>query len=215
MTLISSSVITATREQGQKGQDTADANQCDSPKGEPLEQFSLWLSSVSVCRIPTGLTEPRQRVPDDAMITTDNHCDPDSRTDSGIASDAGSISRPHRFGRRFGRFGSVWSTSTKCKPHDSDGLIFNLVDLVDIHTGGTRARDRTRFSIQIFDAIVSAVPFPPCVKIDQIDQIEIYRRSVWRLAFGRQRPNATKRRPNSTKRRPNPDSRRLVGGRSA
>jgi len=45
-----------------------------------------------------------------------------------------------KFGRRFGRFGSVWFCSTKFKAHDSVRILFNLVDLVESLRGCTCER---------------------------------------------------------------------------
>lgn len=45
-----------------------------------------------------------------------------------------------QFGRRFGRFGSVWFCSTKFKAHDSVRILFNLVDLVESLRGCTCER---------------------------------------------------------------------------
>lgn len=117
-----------------------------------------------------------------------------------------------QFGRHFGRFGSVWSTSTKSKSQDVKGIKYNLVDLVDIHRRGVsrcapaRARARARPRPQD--------PFPPSDDFDQIDQIDQNSRAVCRFSFGRRRPNASKLVGICSNSRPNHLTSCLVRGRS-
>ena len=195
--------------QGRTTQTTAGASRL-STKGDDVRHLPLCSSRSSIYRTARRpIRRSRQRVQDESMT---NDCRQTSGRD---ASDTGSshsqIFDLVQFGRRFGRFGRVWSTSTKSKSPYGKPVGFNLVDLVDIHTGGTCVCGRAG---RVCARTPAQDPFPPSVKFDQIDQIQFYPDAVRRFSFGRREPN----RPNAdqipTKSRPNPAGRVWSRGRS-
>lgn len=186
-----------------RNQITAGAGRCDDERGT-TGHLPLRSSRSSVYRIDSCQRVPRQIMTNDCRQTSDAGA-------SSIDHSCGGIAELIRFGSRFGRFGSVWSTSTKSKSHDGEGVLFNLVDLVEIHTGGTRVRAmRGRAAVRAG----ARLQFPPSVNIDQIDQIAKHRTAVRRFSFGRREPNGPNQRPIWSTREPNRPDRRLVRGRS-
>jgi len=184
--------------------DTRDASRVAS-KGNPLNRFSFDSLPNDCCvyrdsrgcacaLLATHMNHPRTTQTEASTMTDDDRA------------------KPNQFGRRFGRFGSVWSTSTKSKSQDVKGIKYNLVDLVDIHRRGVSrcaparppARARPR----------SQDPFPPSDDFDQIDQIDQKPDAVQRFSFGRRRPNASKLVGIWSNSRPNRLTSCLVRGRS-
>jgi hypothetical protein len=205
-------VITQARASSKQGRTkhTAGAARCDDER-ETTGHLSLRSSQTSVYRTgDSPIRRSRQFVQENIMT---NDCRQTSRRDASIIDrSCGAISDLVQFGRPFGRFGSVWSTSTKSKSQDVKRLLSNLVDLVDIHTRGVSrcARMRPRPPARPR----SQDPYTPSEHIDQIDQIATNSRAVLRFSFGRRRPNTSKSRSIWSKSLPNRSDNRLVRGRS-